>query len=127
MVTKFTSQPHAWRLVSIGIGSFFCYSRSYSEQRLSRMCGHCALTICLFSGLRGSLLRTDLKVCVSTVCVGDMRVSLVQVKGRQHHLSENIGPAIARTARPAPPALSERNECVKETVPLNYSRFKVQA
>ena len=140
MVTKFASRPHAWRLVSIGIGGF----RYTVEKRHTKACQYfvtldlipsnarqecvaTALTICLFSGLRSSLLCTDLKVCVSTVCVGDMRVSLVQVKGRQHHLSENIGPAIAGSARPAPPALSERNKCVKETVPLNYSRFKVQA
>ena len=42
----------------------------------------------------------------------------LQVKGWQHHLSQKIGPAIAGSARPTPPALSERNECVKETVPL---------
>ena len=59
------------------------------------------------------------------ICVGDMRVSRIQAKGRQHHLSQNIGPAIARSARPAPPALSERNECVKETVPLKL--VKVQS
>ena len=29
------------------------------------------------------------------ICVGDMCVSRLQVKGRQHHLSQNIGPAIA--------------------------------
>ena len=29
------------------------------------------------------------------VCVGDMHVSRLQVKGWQHHLSQNIGPAIA--------------------------------
>ena len=49
--------------------------------------------------------------------VGDMCVSRLQAKGRQHHLSQNIGLVIARSARPAPPALSGRNECAKETVP----------
>ena len=49
------------------------------------------------------------------ICVDDMRVFRPQAKGRQHHRSENIGPAITGSARPAPPALSERNECVKET------------
>ena len=39
------------------------------------------------------------------ICVGDMRVSRLQVKGRQHHLSQNIGPAIAGSAGPVQPAL----------------------
>ena len=51
------------------------------------------------------------------ICAGDMCVSLLQAKGWQHHLSQNIGLAIARSPRPAPPALSQRNECVKETLP----------
>ena len=55
-------------------------------------------------------------------CDGDMRVSLLQAKVWQHHLSQNIGYTIAGSARPAPPALSERNECVKETVLLKVQR-----
>ena len=39
------------------------------------------------------------------ICVGDMRVSCLQVKGRQHHLSQNIGPAIAGSAGPVSPPL----------------------
>ena len=58
------------------------------------------------------------------ICVGIMHVSRLQAKGRQHYLSQNIGPAIAGFARSAPPALSEGNECMKETVPLKL--FKVQ-
>ena len=34
------------------------------------------------------------------------RVSRLQVKGRQHHLSQNIGPAIGGSAGPVPPALT---------------------
>ena len=49
------------------------------------------------------------------ICVGYMRVSRLQAKGCQHHLSQNIGPVIAGSASPAPPTLSERNECVKGT------------
>ena len=45
-----------------------------------------------------------------------MHVSRPQAKGQQHHLSQNICPVIVGSARPAQPALSERNECVKETV-----------
>ena len=37
------------------------------------------------------------------ICVGDMRVSRLQVKGRQDHLSQNISPAIAGSAGPVPP------------------------
>ena len=39
------------------------------------------------------------------ICVGGIRVSRLQVKGRQHYLRQNIGPAIAGSARPVPPAL----------------------
>ena len=39
------------------------------------------------------------------ICVGDMRVSRLQVKDRQHHLSQNIGPVIAGSAGLVPPAL----------------------
>ena len=49
----------------------------------------------------------------------------LQAKGQQHHLSQNIGSAIAGSARPALPALSERSECIKETAPLKL--FKVQS
>ena len=41
-----------------------------------------------------------------------MRVSRLQATYRQHHLSENIGPAIAGSARPAPPALHIINSYV---------------
>ena len=37
--------------------------------------------------------------------VGDMCVSHLLVKRRQHHLSQNIGPAIVRSAGPVPLAL----------------------
>ena len=59
------------------------------------------------------------------ICAGDMHVSRLQAKDREHHLSQNIGPAFAGSARPAPPALLVGNECVKETVPLKL--FKVQS
>ena len=54
------------------------------------------LIICLFSGLHSSLFyaRTA-KLVQAQVCVGDMHVSCLQAKGWQHHLSQNIGLAIA--------------------------------
>ena len=58
------------------------------------------------------------------VHVDYMCVSLLQAKGRQHHLSQNIGLAIVGSARPAPPARCERNECIKETVPLKLFKFQ---
>jgi len=42
------------------------------------------------------------------ICVGDMSVSRLQVKGWQHHLSQNIGPAIAESAGPVLPALKSK-------------------
>ena len=60
------------------------------------------------------------KLVLAQICVNDMHVSCLQAKGRQHHLGQNIRPAIAGSARPASSALSEGNECVKET------RFKVK-
>ena len=63
------------------------------------------------------------EVCAGTnLCWRYSYVFLLQAKCRQHHLSEKIGPAIAGSTRPAPPALSERNECVKET--LSHWRLK---
>ena len=78
-----------------------------------------ALTICLFSGLRSSLFyaRTA-KFVRAQICVGDVHVFRLQAKGRQQHLGQNIGPKIARSSRPAPPALSERN-----SIPLKFFIF----
>ena len=59
------------------------------------------------------------------ICVGNMRVSHLQAKDWEHHLSQNIGPVFAGSARLAPPALLVGNECAKETVPLKL--FKVRS
>ena len=85
-------------------------------------CVATTLTMCLFSVL---IYAPTAKFVWAQICVCNMRVSLLQVKGPQHHLGENTGPAIAGSARPALPALSERNECVKEAVLLKL--FKVQS
>ena len=39
------------------------------------------------------------------ICTEDMWASRMQAKGRRCYLSQNIGPAIARSAGPAPPVL----------------------
>ena len=78
-------------------------------------CVATALTIYLFSGLHSSLTLGPRSSCRHKSVLAIMRVSCLQAKGRQHHLSQNIGPAIAGSARPAPTALSERNECVKDS------------
>ena len=76
----------------------------------------------LFYARTAKFVAIRAQICWRYACF-----SSIQGKGRQHHLGQNIGPAIAGSARPGPPALSERNEPVKETVPLNHSaRFKVQ-
>ena len=132
MLPVFASSPHAWRLVPSGIGGFR-YTRGTGRRsgthakasqyfvtldlipsNARQECVATSLTICLFSALRRSLLLSDREVRAGQICVGDMRVSLLQAKGRQHYLSENIGPAIAGSARPALPALSEENKCVKD-------------
>ena len=60
-------------------------------------CSATVLTICLFSGL----LRLERKVRAGTN---------LQAKGWQHHLSQNIGPVIAGSARPVPPAFQSVKE-----------------
>ena len=142
MVTEFTSLPHTWRLVSIGIISFryTCGTgrRSGTQkpviilllwilflatpvknvwpQRSQSACSQVAAVL---------FYAQTTKFVWAQICVGDMRVSRLQAKGRQRHFSQNINPVIAGSARPAPSALSERNECVKETVPLQL--LKVQS
>ena len=115
METKFASQPHGWRLLCIGI-----------EQRPSRMHVWPSCTQSACSQTSTVLFYAwTMKFMWAQICVGDMRVSCLKAKGWQHHLSQNIGPSTAQSTRPAPPGLSERNECVNEMEPLKYSRFKV--
>ena len=83
-------------------------------------CVATALTICLFSGLHSFILRSDGEVLAGT----NLCWRYACFSPTSEDLSQNIGPAIAGSARPGPPALSKRNECVKETVPLKL--FKVQ-
>ena len=83
MVTEFASWPHAWRLVSIGIGGFR-YTRKIRAKKwrtkvsqyfvilelipsnTHQECVATTLAICLFSGLRSSLLCSDHEVCAGT-------------------------------------------------------------
>ena len=59
------------------------------------MCGHrptCSqVSAVLFYAWTAKFVRAQ-------ICVGHMRVSRLKVKDRQHHLSQNIGPAIAGSA-----------------------------
>ena len=63
------------------------------------MCGHRAtcsqVSAVLFYALTAKFVRAQ-------ICVGDVRVSRLQVKGRQDHLSQNIGPAIAGSCSAGP-------------------------
>ena len=66
------------------------------------MCGHRAACSQVSTVL---FYARTAKFVQAQICVGDMCVSHLQVKGQQHHLSQNIGPTIAWSARPVPPAL----------------------
>ena len=141
MVTEFTSRPHAW--VSIGIGGFR-YTCGTGRRSGTRLPGNILLLWILFranpfnnkwppcsqcacSQVSAVLFYTrTVKFVQAPMCVGDMCVSHLQAaKGRQHHLSQNIGLAIARSARPAPPALSERKRMCKRNSTVKL--FKVQS
>ena len=82
------------------------WSVTYSKQGRPKMCGHRGQTHALLilrspqiSFISGSYIRT------ARICTDDTQASRLQVKGRQYYLSQNIGPAVARSAGPAPPPL----------------------
>ena len=55
-----------------------------------------------FLGLKPSSLSLGMVTNLTSrpqICVGDMCVSHLQAKGQQHHLSQNIGLAIAGVAK----------------------------
>ena len=58
------------------------------------------LMICSFLGLRSSLLRLDRTFVWAWIGTDDTRASRLQVMGRRCYLSQNIGPAVARSAAP---------------------------
>ena len=107
-----TSRPHAWRLMSIGIGGFR-YTRRTGQRSGAQKPVNILFLWILFqttpvknvwpprSQSACSQVSSVLfyfraaKFVGGPICVGDVRVSHLQVKGRQHHLSQNIGPAIA--------------------------------
>ena len=98
IVTEFASRPHAsaWKLVSILFRAtpvknvWLPRSQSAGSQ----------VSAVLFYARTAKFVRAQIRV-------GDMRVSFLQAKGRQHHLRQNNGPAIAGSARLAPSALSK--------------------
>ena len=98
MVTEFASRPQAWRLLSI---LFRATPVKNVWPPRSQSAGTQVYAV-LFYARTAKFMRAQ-------ICVGDTRVSFLQAKRRQHHLCQNNGPAIAGSARPAPPALSERN------------------
>ena len=97
-------------------------SQSITEQCSLRMCGHRAHN--LLVNLRSP--RFSLTLGPRSSCGHKSVLAIcVQAKGRQHNLSQNIRPVIGGSVRPALPGLLERNECIKEIVPLKL--FKVQS
>ena len=129
MVTKFASRPHAWRLVSISIGAFR-YISGTGRRRGTRKPVNILLLWILFRAMPVNVWPSysqsarsqvsavlfyarTMKFIWAQICIGDTRVSHLQAKGWQHHLSQNIVLMIAGPAIPALPALSENNECIK--------------
>ena len=97
MVTEFAPRPHAWRLVSIGIypwnrakkrrtkASQYFATLDLIPSNARQECVAIALTICLFSGLRCSLLRSDragTNLCWRYACF------FPTSEGSAHHLSK---------------------------------------
>ena len=121
MVTKFALRPHARMEIHPRNGvkkrrtkaSQYFVTLDLILSNARQECVANKLTISLFSVL---FYAWTAKFVWAEICVGDMHVSRPQAKGQQHHLSQNICPVIVGSARPAQPALSEKNECVKETV-----------
>ena len=66
------------------------------------MCGHCAQNLLV---LRSSLLRPDRDIRVGMDLYRRCAGFCLQVKGQRCYLSQNIGPAVAGSAGPAPPPL----------------------
>ena len=62
-----------------------------------------ALKICLFPGLPALFYVRIVYVRAGMICIDDTRASRLQAKGRRWYLSQNIGPAVAESAGPAPP------------------------
>ena len=125
MVTEFwfASQPHAWRLASHGPSasavsgapgepdeeathktqSVFCFAFSL-DLIPSSTHQECVATELLVLRSPQFSLRSDREVCAGTnLC--RWYVCFLEVKGWQHHPSQNIGLAIAGSAGPVLPAL----------------------
>ena len=102
---RFQVHPWNWAKKRRTKASQYFVTLNFIQSNARQECVATALTICLFSDLRSSLSARTAKFVLVQICVGDMRVSCLQAKDWQHHLSQNIGPAIAGSARPAPPAL----------------------
>ena len=106
-------QVHPWNWTKkrhMKASQFFFYSRFYSEQRLSRMCGHRARNLLVLRSPQFSFTLGQQSLCrhksVLAICV----FLIYKRRYRQNHLSQSI----RWSAGPALPALSERNECIKD-------------
>ena len=84
------------------------------------------LRICLFSGLAVLLYTQTPKFVRAQICVGDMRVSRLQAKARQHHLSQTLVwqlPGLPGLLLQPCPSEMNRNSTVKI---IQGSKFKFQ-
>ena len=120
MVTEvwFGSSPHGWRLVCISIGSFRDTQKNMWKGGARKPCFAFSLYHIFQAmsienvlpprskpALCSSLLHSDHEVVRAWICADNIYVSCLQVKGWRHHLSQNIGPAVTRSAGPAQPPL----------------------
>ena len=129
-------RPHEWRLVSSGIGGFR-YTPGTGRRSGTRKPVNILLLWILFRTTpvknvwpprsQSACSRTQVSAVLfhartakfvrAQICVGDTRVSPTSEGSATSSQSKHC-PANAGSARPASPALTERNECVKETVQL---------
>ena len=139
VVTEFASLPHAWRLVSIGIGGFrYTHGTRLRSAAWKPVNNSLLLWILFWSTPVKNVWPSRSQSCCSQVsavlfyarttkfvraqiCVGDMRVSRLQGSATSKHWS-----ADCRVCQTCSPSLSERNECVKETVLLIIQGLKLK-
>ena len=126
---QFQVHPWNWAKKRPTKASQYSVTLNLIQSNTRQECVVTALTICLFSDLCSSLSRSDHKVRVGKNLCSRYACSLPTSEGsatssQSKHWCANCRVHQTCSARPAPPALSERNEYVKETVPLKL--FKLQ-
>ena len=92
---RFQVHPWNWAKKRRTKASQYFVTLNLIQSNSRQECVATALTICLFSDLRSSLSRSDREVRAGTNLCWRYACFLPTSEGyRQHHLSQNIGPAI---------------------------------